>query len=303
MIFDTVMRGRCAKTSASRYTPHRTALLCLMALLAGAVGCARLQPFVDTSSTAAARQRVIDRIVDSTVKVIIERSGGRRLASASGVVIASRAAGPTTEATTYVLTAAHALPAGNHASICVGFSGSGAARGKLPATVVHRGDPDTMDLALLRVAGVAAPPPGLLDDDLLDVGRPILVVGFPEGERLRLSGGIVSQVSLTARENGIPADRPEHRIVIDAAAPQGVSGGGVFEVETGRLVGIVQGHQIVSVAVRDQTQSYTLKFPVPGATFVTPTAEIRRFLAGAEKADDPTALLSGSPPAVPELAK
>jgi hypothetical protein len=70
--------------------------------------------------------------------------------------------------------------------------------------------------------------------------------------------------------------------VIDAAAPRGVSGGGVFEEETGRLVGVVQGHQTLSMAVKDQAQSYTLKFPVPGATFVVPMTQIRPFLTRPE---------------------
>ena len=70
--------------------------------------------------------------------------------------------------------------------------------------------------------------------------------------------------------------------MIDAAAPRGVSGGGAFDAETGRLVGIVQGHQTFSIAVKDQAQSYTLKFPVPGATFVVPMAQIRPFLASPE---------------------
>ena len=67
--------------------------------------------------------------------------------------------------------------------------------------------------------------------------------------------------------------------MIDASAPRGVSGGGAFDAETGNLIGIVQGHQTFSFAVKDQSQSYTMKFPVPGTTFVVPTALIRPFLA------------------------
>jgi S1-C subfamily serine protease len=203
----------------------------------------------------------------------------------------------------YVLTAAHVLVGGDGATISVGFCGPHAARGKFAATVISQARPDTMDLVLLRVSGIAVPSVAFPEDDLVYLGQPILVVGFPEGQRLGLSGGIVSQIPLSELQNGIPADRPEHRIVIDAAAPRGVSGGGVFDVEKGRLVGIVQGHQTVSMAVKDQAQSYTLKFPVPGATFVVPMTQIRPFLASPEVANELRGLLPLAAQAVPGFPK
>lgn len=281
----------------------RLLILSLSTLLAVTVGCAPLQPTVsDIQSAASARQRMIDETIDSTVKVTIERDA-RRVASASGVVIASRPAAGAMEAVSYVLTSAHALAGGDGATIAVGFCGPHASRGKFTATVISHGKPDTVDLALLRVSGIAAPPVHLPEDDLVRLGQPVLVIGFPEGERLGLSGGIVSQLPLSARPNGIPADRPENRIVIDAAAPRGVSGGGVFEVETGRLVGIVQGHQTVSMAVKDQAQSYTLKFPVPGATFVVPMTQIRPFLTSPESAAELRTLLPATAQAATSLPK
>ncbi len=198
---------------------------------------------------------------------------------ASGIVLASRPAGETTEAVSYVLTAAHALTGGSGATIYVGFCGQDAARGKFTATVISQGTPGTLDLALLRVSGIAVLPIAFPENDQVRLGRQVLVVGFPEGQWLGISAGIVSQLPLAEIRNGIPADRAEHRIVIDASVPRGVSGGGAFDGETGRLIGIVQGHQTVSFAVKDQSQSYTLKFPVPGTTFVVPTAQIRAFLA------------------------
>ncbi len=121
------------------------------------------------------------------------------------------------------------------------------------------------------------------------------MVGFPEGQRLGLSAGVVSQLPLTEIQNGIPADRTEQRIVIDAAAPRGVSGGGAFDAETGDLIGIVQGHQTFSLAVKDPSQTYTLKLPVPGATFVVPTELIRPFLSDPAVANE---LLDLLPPPV-----
>ena len=301
--FHTGAARICADSPAAK-PPYATRLflLGLSLFVAMTVGCANLQPAAtDVPSAASARQRAIDEMIDRTVKVTIERDG-RRVASASGIVVASRAAAET-EAVSYVLTAAHVLTGGDGAAIMVGFCGSDAARGKLRATVITRGTPDTLDLALLRVPGLAAPAVRLPADDAVWLGQPIVVIGFPEGERLGLSGGVVSQLPLSARPNGIPADRPEQRIVIDAAAPRGVSGGGVFEAETGRLVGIVQGHQTVSVAVKDQAQSYTLKFPVPGATFVVPMAQIRPFLARPEASAELRSLLPGTAQAASSLPR
>ena len=291
--FNTVATQYCAHRGPSTPPRHsiRLALFGIITVLSLTIACARTQPTVSNAQTSPSpRQIVIDRIVDSSVKVAIERDG-RRLTSASGVVIASRPADQGAEAISYVLTAAHVLIGGNEATILVGFCGPHAARGKFVATLVSQGKPDTLDLALLRVAGIAVPPVGFLESGRVRLGKQILVVGFPEGERLGISGGIISQLPLSEVQNGIPADRPEQRIVIDAAAPRGVSGGGVFDAETGGLIGIVQGHQTFSVAMKDQAQSYVLKFPVPGSTFVVPMAEIRPFLASKDAANEVTGLL------------
>ena len=293
--FDTAGTHPCfhiGPLAPPRHHPIRSAVLIVGAILALTLGCARIQPTVsDNYTTQSPYQRVIDRLVNASVKVAVEQDG-HRVTTASGVVIASRTAGQDTEAVSYVLTSAHALTGGDRATVSVGFCGPSAARGKVAATVIDRGNPGTLDLALLRVPGIAVPPVVLPEDDLVRLGRQILVVGFPEGQRLGISGGIVSQLPLSAIQNGIPADREEQRIVIDAAAPRGVSGGGVFDAETGNLIGVVQGHQTFSVAVKDQSQSYSLKFPVPGATFVVPMAQIRPFLASPDVAKE----LPGFPP-------
>jgi S1-C subfamily serine protease len=257
----------------------------LVILFAMAIGCGRLPANpARVSLNEADRQQVVDRVVASTVKVIVERDG-KRVTSASGVVIASRPAKRGEAALSYVLTAAHAL-GGENLSVFVGFCGADAEQGRLLASVIHRGTPDTLDLALLRIAGIEAPPALFLEGDRVPLGRPVLVVGFPDGERLGLTGGIVSQLPLTARENGIPAERPEARITIDAAAPRGVSGGGAFEADTGRLIGIVQGYQTLAVGMKDHAQSYTLRFPIPASTMVIPLGQIRPFLLAANAALD-----------------
>ena len=149
----------------------RLAFFSATAILSLAIGCAQLPPSTaNLQSVPSARQDLVDRIVTSSVKVAVERDA-RLVAFASGVVIASRPASQNGEAVSYVLTAAHALAGGGGATIFVGFCGPDAARGKFAATVISQGTRDTLDLALLRVPGLAAPP-----------------VLFPTDDRVRLRG-------------------------------------------------------------------------------------------------------------------
>ena len=281
----------------------RRSLLGISVLLMLTAGCAQVAPTVSEIQTGpSTRQSVIDRLVDASVKIAIERDA-RRLTSASGIVIASRPATAGTEAVSYVLTAAHALAGSDGATLFVGFCGPDAARGKLVATVISQGTPETLDLALLRVAGIAAPSVVLPTNDQVRLGKQILVIGFPEGQRLGISAGIVSQLPLSEIQNGIPAERSEQRIVIDAAAPRGVSGGGVFEAETGRLIGIVQGYRTVSIPLKDSSQAYSLKFPLAGETYVVPLSQIRPFLTSTEVAAELPDLLPTTARTTPALAK
>jgi len=287
-------------SATRRYDASCSAWLLASTILAFATACGQI-PSTGSGihTTQTSRQTVIDRIVAASVKVVIER-GARRVRSASGIVIASRPASQDTEAVSYVLTVAHVLAGREGVTIGVGFSGPHAARGKFAATVISQGKPDALDLALLRVLGIAVPPVLFPEDDRARLGEPVVVVGFPEGQRLGIFGGIVSQLPLSELQEGIAADQAEHRIVIDAAAPAGVSGGGVFDVETGHLIGIVQGHETFSITVKDRAGPYVLKVPVQGETFVVPMTQIRSFLTTPEVANelpgaDTSALVSPAP--------
>ncbi len=246
------------------------AVLCL-----ALAGCAAVE-----RNGSNGRQAVIDQIVKVSTKVLIER-GGRRIASGSGVVVASRAEKPGIGAVSYVLTAAHVLERIDGTEFYVRFSGAYAGRGKFAAKVRHWGSPEILDLALLRVPGIAVPPVSFPTDDEVRLGEGILVVGFPWGKRLGLFSGIVSQVPANGKED-VPSDEgAEQTIVVDAAASKGVSGGGVFREATGSLLGVVEGYQTASIALKDRAQTYSVKVPMPGETFVVPIARIRRFLRDA----------------------
>lgn len=245
-------------------------MLCL-----AAAGCAALGTNGETE-----RRVVIDRIVASSVKVIVQQ-GDRRVSSGSGVVIASRLEGPGAEPVSYVLTAQHILAGKEEGAIFVRFTGVNVAKGKLAATLVRHGEAEGLDLALLRVPGISATEAVFPDTDEVRLGEEILVVGFPWGKRLGLFGGIVSQVPVDGKEGGAPDEGTEQTLVVDAAPAKGVSGGGVFREATGSLLGIVEGYQTASIAIEGRPNTYSVKVPMPGETFVVPIARIRRFLEAA----------------------
>jgi hypothetical protein len=61
----------------------------------------------------------------------------------------------------------------------------------------------------------------------------------------------------------------------------GASGAGVFDAETGELIGVVEGYRTAQIAARDAPDR-VLEIPVPGETLVISADTIRRFLAESE---------------------
>jgi hypothetical protein len=59
----------------------------------------------------------------------------------------------------------------------------------------------------------------------------------------------------------------------------------VYEAGTGRLIGLVEGYRTARVSLKGDAESRYVDVPVPGETFVTPLALIRRFLTEAGYAD------------------
>jgi S1-C subfamily serine protease len=258
-----------------RSTSHRRALPALgaVAFCLCLAGCATTQ-----TTRSDDRQAIIDRIVASTAKVMVEQDG-HRLSTGSGVVVASQVGGPSLEAVSYVLTAAHVVDGADGTKVIVRFTGAYATQGKFVATISCRGNPDTLDLALLKVPGIAVPPAVFpMSEDEVRLGEGILLIGFPWGKRMGLFSGIVSQMPA---DGGVksPADEgTDPTIVVDAASAKGVSGGGVFREATGSLIGVVEGYQTASVSVKDKASTYSINVPMPGETFVVSIPRIRRFL-------------------------
>jgi len=241
-------------------------LALLTALLALGAGCATERLW------APSREQVIQRILPSSVQVVLEEQG-RRFRSGSGVVVAVRPLG--TRAECLVLTAGHTLHGLTDSQqlyvLLERHRGKGT---RVPATVVAQREADDIDLALLRIEAdrcVAArfgPSPAL--------GDAIWVVAFPWGRNMTLAGGNVSQIDGGTSEDGDPS-----RLMVDASVSYGASGGGVFQAATGWLVGLVEGYRTARVSFKGETAARYIDVPVPGETYVTSLASIRRFLGDA----------------------
>jgi serine protease Do len=221
------------------------------------------------------RQQVIERILPSSVQVLIERDG-QRFRSGSGVAIAARPSATGTEC--FVLTSGHTLSrlsGKDRAFVLFGRQmGPGT---KAPATVLAHRDTEDLDLALLRAETTECAPAQFGSPPWL--GAPIWVVAYPWGRNMTLVGGVVSQVN--ADQSGDRDTAP--RLIVDASVSYGSSGGGVYDGQAGRLVGIVEGYRTARVSFQG-AQQY-LDMPVPGETYVVPLVDIRRFLIEARQED------------------
>jgi S1-C subfamily serine protease len=238
--------------------------LALLALLAPAAALA------DRASNP--RAETVRRVFPSAVRVEIT-AAGEQVRAASGVAFA-RDGGRS-----YVLTNAHVVEPGTawRSPVVIRVLASGAPDG-VEAKVVARGRVPETDLAVLEVKAELAVTP-LAADGPLELGDDLVVIGAPFGKGLSVAAGIVSQVDYAFSENAA-APREPKALKTDAAIGYGSSGGGVFGVPGGELVGLVEGYRTARVAFggKGGDDRYAFDVPMPGETFVAPAAKIRRFL-------------------------
>ena len=219
-------------------------------------GCAAAEP-------RSARD-VLPRILASLVQLRAELEGDDRR-SGSGIVIAS----DPRAMRCWIITTRHLVAAPAPRRL---FARLPDHRGTLSAEVVTISD--EVDLAILSVQGVA--PPAAVLKDVADLGQDVWVAGFPWGGRLTIVRGVVSQLGGEGDEARL--EGPVR--MVDAPVSYGASGGGVFEVSTGLLVGIVEGYRTARVALPNAPES-VLHVPMPGETTVVSSAGVRRFLSSA----------------------
>jgi len=233
----------------------------MLVVAALAEGCA-------TADRSATRGDVIRQILPSAVQLRCERDGGGRRA-ASGVVLARDAA--TRRA--WIVTTRHFLEPLAPQRVYVGLPGG---KERVVAKVVSVSE--GTDLALLEVAegaGVDSTPARL--KDTVRLGDEVWVLAFPWGRRMTLSSGVVSQVAPaeTAADEYEGAAR-----MVDVSVSYGASGGGVFDMPTGALVGLIESYRTARVTVQGSPDR-VIEIPVPGETTLISAGAIRRFIVEA----------------------
>jgi trypsin-like peptidase len=241
-----------------RHWDRTTAALALAAVPMLLSGCA-------TFPRPQVRSEILRGVLPSTVQLLAERPGGGRRA-ASGVVLASDAV----RGCTWVLTAGHFVAAPVPETIQIRTAG---AKDRFRATVVRASS--EADLALLVVPGLVLPP--VRRREIAHLGDDVWVVAFPRGRQMTLASGTVSQVG-----SGTETDATEGPVrLVDSSVSYGASGAGVFDTETGELLGVVEGYRTAQIAARDAPDR-VMEIPVPGETLVISARTIQEFLAGSE---------------------
>jgi serine protease Do len=229
-----------------------------------------VQRVMAVSGGKPTRKQVVRQILPHNVRLVVSE-GGKTRRSASGVVVG-------TEQTaqgdfSYVITNAHAVDmAGLKAPRMVVNLENRADVTEFPAEVVATGKVPEMDLALLRVPGVELSVAELAEDAELELGEDVVVAACPFGKALSLSGGMLSQVEWD------PESRTPRMVKTDAPIGYGASGGGIFSLETGKLLAIVEGYRTAKVGFAVADKDYSFDVPMPGETFAAPVSKVRGFL-------------------------
>ena len=221
------------------------------------------------------RREVMQRVLASNVRLFMF-DGGKAVKSASAVVVGSELT-PSGSAT-YLITNAHALdtrgtkapelrvvvdrPWDNAQAEPMEFLAEPRAVGQVPQ----------MDLALVRILGVQLPAAELAADDELVPGDSVVVAAPPFGRAVSLSGGLVSHVEWD-RKSGRP-----QLVKTDAPIGYGASGGGIYSLETGRLLAIVEGYRTAKINLAVAKEQVSFDVPMPGETFAAPASKVRAFM-------------------------
>jgi serine protease Do len=258
----------------------RTSLACLSALALGA--CATSKPVPSPSEQAQAvleapssptppapdRRALIQSIVASNVRLEF-RDGEALKRTASGVVVGTEVT--TTGSVSYIMTNAHALDDGGFENprLIVAVERDGIEQTYLGEVLAVGSVPD-MDLALLRVRGVALESVQLAEEEDLSLGEEVVVAASPFGRSLSLASGMVSRID---RRDGVA-----HMVKTDAPVGYGSSGGGIYSLTSGRLLGVVEGYRTAKMGFNVQAERYSFEVPMPGETFAAPVTKVRSFL-------------------------
>lgn len=222
---------------------------------------------------SADHANLIHQLVSSTVQIVVSRDGGKKRNTGSGIVLEDDLAA----GRMLVLTARHVVGEDSPEGKFVYVIGPNRSK-RHPAKIVAISK--NFDLAIIETGNLNLNATKLKRDAMLGDG--VWVVAFPWGQRRTLAMGIVSQIDATP--NPQVNDRfPISGAVrlVDAAVSFGASGGGVFDADTGDLIGIVRGYRTITVPMPGKNAK-PVRLPVSGETTVVPASEIMTFLREAK---------------------
>jgi S1-C subfamily serine protease len=231
------------------------------------------------SHDAERRGEIIARTLASTVQLVTRREGGGRRAGSAVVLTVEPDSGRS-----LILTANHLFDPPEKQSIHV----IAPLRRKPVAARVLAADAG-LDLALVEATGLDVAPVAFKPQAVLGDG--VWVVAFPWGRRRTIVGGVVSQIHWgeDSEHTVEPITGPVR--LIDASVSYGMSGGGVFDRETGTLLGIVRGYRSAKLSMPG-SDTEPLTIPVAGETTVIATPRILCFLETAGVAPPIAAMLT-----------
>ncbi|HEX9745177.1 MAG TPA: serine protease, partial [bacterium] len=200
---------------------HQWVVIIIISMLI--FGTAAVAARADTSDTWSLRDTV--REIEPAVVWIIAKIDTNEWSQGTGFIIHEDG---------YIITNAHVVE--DASDILVGWPNR-FDRDEQLATVIAT-DPD-LDLALLSIPGSHFP---VIPFDPLAspmCGDAVVTLGFPAGDDLGLGNlsvtrGIISSIR-------VESERTNRTIQTDAAVTLGCSGGPLFDLDTGTVVGIVQG--------------------------------------------------------------
>jgi len=214
------------------------------------------------------KSRVVQRALRQSVRVEV-MARGKVARAASGVVVATEGN------ISYVLTNEHVVERdGLSSTASFEVVVERPKLHRLSARVIFEGHVPEEDLALLAVEGEKLDAVTIAAEDQVDVGDDVVVVGAPYGRSLSVSSGIVSQLETDEQDAHV-----QRSMKTDAPVGYGASGGGVFELPSGRLCGLVEGYRTAKVAFGGISKDdFSFDVPMPGETFLSPPGKIHGFL-------------------------
>lgn len=218
------------------------------------------------SDHSTERREIVRHLYTSTLQILVRQPDGVRRTGSGVVIHADEKTGDV-----YVVTAAHVISDSKNLLVYVVGRFR---RNTYPATVVLRGMKEDVAVIRTHVPGVV---PAEVGDDA-DLGQDVWVVSYPWGRRRTLVTGIVSQIAWPDGIKGggqVPLAGPIQ--LLDATAAYGTSGGGVFDTETGLLLGIVRGYRTVQIPIPG-ADAKPVSLPVGGETTVVSISDIRKYM-------------------------